>query len=346
MNQDKIRSLLSGIKDQPARSPSHRFNSKTLIIDGMNTFIRAFAMDNKFNNFGHHVGGIASFLKSIGSAIRNEKPSRVIVVFDGEGGYINRRYLYPDYKKNRENLTGMINKKVFEDKKEEDRAKLNELERLVEYLEYLPISLVSLDKMEADDVIAFFSHYLYKENPLNEVCIMSSDRDFFQLVNDRIHVFSPIKKKHYFINEVTQEFNCSPDNYLIYKCFLGDSSDNIKGVHGVGEKKIVSLFPDMLISGTVTLNDIYAVCEEPPSNSVLYDRILNSKHILDINYKIMDLSNPLLSQAQEEHLLHELVTHPKDLRKYDFLKLWHLDKMNDAITRIDEWINLFSVLNQ
>lgn len=347
MKQSQIQSLLSLVKNQSSPRPANqRFNSKTLIIDGMNTFIRAFAMDNKFNRYGHHVGGISSFLMSIGSAIKNECPSRVIIVFDGEGGYINRRYLYPDYKKNRENLTGCINKKVFDDKKDEDRAKMNEIERLVEYLEFLPVTLASIDKMEADDVMAYMAQYLYKNHPENQVCIMSSDRDFFQLVNDRVYVYSPTKKKHYFVNEVTTEFNCSPENYLIYKCFLGDTSDNIKGVHGVGEKKIQTLFPDMLVSGSITFDDIYAVCEDPPGKSVLYDRILNSKHILDINAKIMDLSDPFMNEDQEEYLVRELVTHPKDLRKSDFLQLWSIDKMNNAINNVSEWINLFSVLNQ
>jgi len=347
MNKTKIQSLLSALKDQPDAKPKGlRLNSKTLIIDGMNTFIGAFAADNKFNHFGHHVGGIASFLKSIGYVIKNEAPTRVMIVFDGEGGHISRRMIYPDYKRNRDNLATLVNKKVFEDKKEEDRAKLNELERLVEYLEFLPITLLSLDKLEADDVMAYLTHHLYAEHPDNHICIMSADRDFLQLINDRTYVYSPIKRKHYYTQDVIDEFKCRPDNYLVYKCFLGDTSDNVKGVHGVGERKIDTLFGGALSEGVVTFDDIYKICEEPPTNSVLYDRILNSKHILDVNSKIMDLSAPNLSAEQEDYVIQELIARPHDLRKFDFLQLWYLDKMNDAIPSIDQWINLFSVLNQ
>src|ERR1700749_1712901 len=244
MNQNTIRSLLSSLQGPVQKPLNQRLNSKTLIVDGMNTFLRAFAMDNKFNRYGHHIGGIASFIKSLGYTIKNENPSRVIIVFDGEGGHINRRHIYPDYKKNR-NTNNLVNKKVFDDKAEEDASKINEIERLIEYLNYLPVTLFSIDKMEADDVMAYVTHYLYNEHPDNKVCIMSADRDFLQLVNDRVFVYSPTKKKHYYINEVKEEFNCLPSNYLIYKCFLGDTSDNIKGVHGIGEKKIISLFPGM-----------------------------------------------------------------------------------------------------
>ena len=345
-NNKKYLSLLDDIKSPQEKPLSHRFNSKTLIIDGMNTFLRGFAVDNKFNTYGNHIGGVASFLKSVGYAIRNESPSRVIIVFDGEGSYINRRYLYPDYKKNRENLTGLTNKKAFTTKEDENNSKVNELERLVEYLECLPVTLMGLDKTEADDIIAFTSKYLYDENEENEVIIMSADRDFFQLVNNRICVYSPTKKIHYYEKEVINEFNCLPENYIIYKSFLGDDSDNIKGVHGIGKKNIHVLFPELFLSSSLSFEHIYEICEDPIKKSVLYERVINSKHILDINHRIMNLDTPDLSEEQIKIVTVDINKRPGNLRKYDFLKLWHIDGMQNSIPNVESWVNLFSVLNQ
>jgi DNA polymerase I len=63
--------------------------------------------------------------------------------------------------------------------------------RLIEYLDFLPINVISIDKIEADDTIAYIAHTLLNE----DVTIMSADQDFLQLVNERITVWSPIKKE-------------------------------------------------------------------------------------------------------------------------------------------------------
>ena len=76
-------------------------NSKVLIVDSLNTFLRSFVAIHHMNTQGNHIGGLTGFLKSIGSVIRHVEPTRVILVFDGVGGSTNKRYLYPEYKANR-----------------------------------------------------------------------------------------------------------------------------------------------------------------------------------------------------------------------------------------------------
>jgi len=75
----------------------HR-NSRVLIVDSLNTFLRNFVAIHHLNPSGAHIGGLGGFLKSIGAAIRDIEPTRVILVFDGHGGSTNKRYLYPEYK--------------------------------------------------------------------------------------------------------------------------------------------------------------------------------------------------------------------------------------------------------
>lgn len=343
MKKDRLLDILSSLTEEGQTLHSH-LHSRVLIIDGMNTFLRSFAVDNRFNRYGNHIGGIAGFLKSIGYAIQNENPSRVIIVFDGEGGATNRRYLYPEYKANRN--TGRLVNKMFTEKDDEDQSKVNEIERLIDYLNFLPVTTIAVDRLEADDVMGYLTRKIYNDFTDSRICIMSSDNDFLQLVNDRVYCYSPVKKKYYYEKEVFEEFGVHSKNYLIYKCFLGDTSDNVKGINGIGEKKITKLFPFISEEEKISLEDIYTVCEDPPTKSVLYKRVLDGKRILFINEQIMNLSKPNISDKQEEIINSFFDIKPPLLRKYDFLSLFREDDMEGTITGVANWLDRFSILNR
>ena len=76
-------------------------NDRVLLIDGLNIFLRAFAVNGALNEKGVPVGGIMGFMKSLALAIRQMEPTRVVVVYDGAGGSKRRRKINPDYKSNR-----------------------------------------------------------------------------------------------------------------------------------------------------------------------------------------------------------------------------------------------------
>ena len=166
-------------------------NSRVLIIDSLNSFLRAFTVIRHVNQSGNHIGGLTGFLRSLSYAMNLVKPTRVICVFDGHGGSTNKRYLYPEYKANR-GINRVTNWDMFESQQEESESITNQIVRLVEYLKCLPVDLISIDKIEADDVIGQITKQLD-----NKVWIVSSDRDYLQLVSDRVTVFSPTKKKFY-----------------------------------------------------------------------------------------------------------------------------------------------------
>jgi 5'-3' exonuclease len=125
-----------------------------LILDGLNTFLRAFTMINHINPEGHHVGGLTGFLKSLGYAIKMIDPTKVIIVFDGVGGSNSRRNLFPDYKANR-NTSRMTNYAIFSSKEDEREAINNQMARLINYLQCLPVSMICVDGIEADDTIGY-----------------------------------------------------------------------------------------------------------------------------------------------------------------------------------------------
>ena len=319
MNKERLLDIFSRInKDEKPKNLHH--NSRVLIVDGMNTFLRSFAVVDRVNLIGNEIGGLIGFLKSLGHAIKLLTPTRVVIVFDGEGGSVNRKYLYNDYKSNRD--TGRImNYKSFNNKDDEDNSKYNQMSRLIPYLECLPLSLMSFDKLEADDVIGYLSNKIYEEYDDSIVHIMSSDNDFIQLVNDRINVYSPTKKKIYEVENVVQDFGVHPNNFLIYKTLVGDTSDNIPGVHGAGEKNVIKLFEFVSKPEPKTLQDVYEVCSNPPKNSVVYQRVINVQKQLEIFYKLMDLKDPNISDELKEQILEEYHKKTPLLRKFDFIKL-------------------------
>lgn len=349
MNKERLLDLFSRVTKEDQQSPvsiseSLHFNSRVLLIDGMNTFLRGFAVVNKMNLLGNEIGGMIGFLKSIGHAIKLLSPTRVIIIFDGEHGSTNRKYLYSQYKGNRE--TGNImNRLSFVTKDEENESKTNQIERLVDYLSLLPITLISMDNLEADDIIGYLSQYIYKEYNDSEQYIMSSDNDFLQLVNDRIKVYSPTKKKIYHIQDVLDQFKVHPSNFLLFKTLIGDSSDNIPGVNGFGEVNTPKLFEFMQNKEPKDLNTLYEICENPPKKSVLYDRILNTKRNVEIFYKIMNLKNPNISEEDVLELEDSFKQKNSGLRKMDFMRLYQYDKMGDAIPYLDTWLNIFNILN-
>jgi len=185
MNED-LKNLFKNLKETKQES-LHR-DSKVLLVDSLNTFLRSFVMIHHLNPQGNHIGGLTGYLKSIGHAVRLIEPTRVILVFDGHGGSTNRRYLYPEYKANRK-ITKISNWDAFDSQEEESESITNQIVRLISYLKCLPVDLLVIDKIEADDVIG----YLAKELP-EKVVIYSSDKDYLQLVSDKVSVYSQSKR--------------------------------------------------------------------------------------------------------------------------------------------------------
>ena len=237
---DKFISFLDQVKDEDHKAVNH-LNDRVLVIDGLNTFIRAFAVNPAINEDGLHIGGMMGFLKSIRYTCDILKPSRCIIVFDGKDGSKRRRKIYPQYKENRK-VKQRLNRNVDwgTAPMDEQQSMKQQMGRLIEYLEQLPLTLISIDGIEADDTIAYISQQLL---PKSDIFIMSTDKDFLQLVDERVKVWSPTKKKLYTTNEVFEEYGVHSHNMLTYRILDGDKSDNIDGIKGAGLKSLKKFCP-------------------------------------------------------------------------------------------------------
>ena len=219
------------------------FNSKVLLIDGLNSFIRAFSANPALNDDGVHIGGLIGFLKSIRYSIATIKPTRCIIVFDGKDSSKKRRKIFSEYKGNRK-IRQRFNRNVdwSTSPVDEEQSMRMQMSRLVRYLEQLPVTMISTDNAEADDIIAYICKSLLKDS---HKIIMSTDKDFLQLVNETIHVWSPTKKILYDEKEVFEEYGIHSKNFITFKILNGDKSDNIAGIKGAGLKTIIKYIPQI-----------------------------------------------------------------------------------------------------
>jgi DNA polymerase-1 len=343
MNKSKLLDIFSRL-DKEEMPVNLHLNSRVLIVDGMNSFMRSFSVMNRVNTEGDNIGGLIGFLYTLRSAVKLINPTRVVIVFDGEGGTVNRQYLYPQYKQNRTTKT-ILNYRSFSSYDEERTSMYNQIERLIDYLMCLPITNISIDKLEADDVIGFLCNHIYREYQDSEVYIVSTDNDFLQLVNHRVKVYNPIKKKIYNPRVVLDEYDVHPNNYLIYKTLIGDTSDNITGVPGFGPKNSVKLFPFLKNENVSTLENLYEHCETSKNNNKVVRRLLEIKNNVEIMYKIMDLKNPNISNNDVDFIKEIYNSKVPDFDRSNFLKIYADDKMGDAIPRIHTWIDSFTYLN-
>jgi DNA polymerase-1 len=331
MQKSKYQQLLSNIQPDIRKE----LNS-ILIIDGLNTFLRNFTVINHINQDGHHIGGLTGFLKSIGYAIRMVDPTKVVIVFDGVGGSNARRNLYPEYKANR-NVNRITNYSIFQSKDEEIESINNQMERLIQYLKCLPVTIISIDGLEADDVIGYLANKFELYDETYRTTIMSADKDFLQLVTDKTHIYSPSKKKIYKPEDVLDEYGVTNSNFNNYKILLGDQSDNVPGITGLGPKKLTKLFPELLGADKMSLENIINKSAELIDENKLYLSIVERRHQLSINEKLMSLDGSYLS-PENKQIVKEAFNNSYELNIPIFLQLYHNDKLGESIPNVQTWL--------
>ena len=333
MTKERYISILNQIKESGGDLDMGKPNDSVLLVDGMNLFIRVFSAIPTTNEDGIHVGGIVGFLRSLAFSINMIRPTRTIVVFDGKGGSNRRRKIFPQYKMGRKMSYRLNRAHDFLTREEEQKMMIRQLNRVVEYLECLPITILNIENCEADDVIGYLSKHIYNDS---KTTILSTDKDFLQLVDDNTRVFSPTKKKMYDENKVFEEYGIHPKNFLLFRMFDGDKSDGIPGVNGIGQKTLVKLFPFMETDEQYTLDDIYRSAET--QKNPLCERVLQSKDLLELNKQLMDLEDGIIG-GQTKLKIKEIVERPiQRLIKHRFQTMFLEDKMFTALPNLNSWL--------
>ena len=332
MKHKELLKLLDNLDEQGEETVE---SQRILMIDGLNLFFRNFAMLNMVNPDGVHVGGLGGFFRSLGALIRQIQPTSVYVVFDGAGSANARKNLLPEYKSGRD-LQRITNWDAFDNLEDEHDAKVDQMVRVIQYLKTLPVKTVTLPKVEADDIIAYISSII-PQKPEDKVFIVSSDKDFLQLVNENIIVYRPMEKEYYTDKTIEEKYKMPPHNFILYKTLLGDNSDKVKGVKGLGEKGLYKKFPE-LTEKELTLDDIYNICEQKYKDHVVYARVIQHIDELEKNYKIMDLSNPMLDENDKKYLSQVVKTDEFEYLPEQFVAFYNEDKLGGMIRNVEFWV--------
>ena len=342
INQKHL-SILEEIKKSGGKVDSGEPNDSVLLIDGLNTFIRVFSAIPTTNEDGVHIGGIVGFLRSIGYTINMVRPTRTIIVFDGKGGSNRRRKIFPQYKMGRKMSYRLNRANNYLTREEEKKMMVFQLNRIVQYLECLPLTIINMDNIEADDVIGYCAKHIFKDS---KSTIMSTDKDFLQLVDENIKVYSPTKKKMYDEEKVVEEYGISSHNFLLYRMLDGDVSDSIPGVKGVGLKSLIKHFPFLETSHKHTIEDILKSASTQKATYKLCEDISNSQDKLLLNKKLMDLDDVNISGSSKLKIQNITSNPIQRIIKHKFQKMFLEDKMYTALPNLNSWLHTtFNRLN-
>ncbi len=308
----------------------------TLLVDGSNLLEVCWAASKKYNADGRNIGAIFAFLVQIKILLQKGNFRYVYVFWDGDNSGQLRFSQMPEYKANRDKnfeIEGLseymqkfnakvksmenhiYNKNKAKPSKSESEKENFHWQRsiLIDCLEELFVRQCLCDKTEADDLIGY---YVAHKKPNERIVICSNDRDLTQLISSDVIVYIQSFKDFVNTRNHTAKLGYYYENVVLKKMLCGDSSDNIKGIKGLGEKTLFDNFPqfkerkvtlDEVIEGARQINENRAKNKQKPLKWAqnIVDRVTDGcqgDKIYEINQKIIDLKNPLMTEESKELL--------------------------------------------
>jgi DNA polymerase-1 len=266
---------------------------RLLIIDGQNMFIRNYVMSPQLDANGNPIGGLTGFMRSLQKEVRRAKPDRVAICWEGPGGSQARREKNKNYKVGRK--APKLNREYeFSTPEEERENKYEQVIRLTEYLDNLPVLQLAVENVEADDVIAWLCHC----NQFTDwqKLIISSDKDFIQLCDDKTVLIRPGKNEEVLNkNKVIEDYGIHPRNFAWARAIVGDKSDNLDGVKGLGLATVSKRFSFLSENKDYTLKDILTHAKKNKNKVKAFQKVAENEEIIASNYEIMQLYTSTIS---------------------------------------------------
>ena len=343
----------------------------TLLIDGSNLLEVSSRGDDRLSGTGKPTGGIFQFFLQLKMLLRKGNFRYVYVFWDGNQSGLLRYKLNSDYKANRDkefedeeelsDYMKAVNAKINGMKqyfsKKEDPAKLAQIKKqkeifhwqrevIIDCLEELFVRQCMCDKTEADD---FIGYYVTHKKSNERIVICSNDRDLTQLIAEDVIVYVQSLKDFLTVKNYTKIEGINYQNVVLKKVLCGDTSDNIKGIKGFGEKTLLNNF-DEITKRKVTLNEVIekaknineerAKLKKKPlkwaENIVnrVTDGVQGTK-IYEINEKIIDLKKPLMTDEAVE-MIENIMYTPIDPEDRTLENLYRILLENDVEDLRDE----------
>ena len=302
--------------DLERRSESTDESSKkklVILVDGSSFIYRAFyALPQLTDPNGNPVGAVYGFCSMLISLFDKHKSDLFCVALDA-GRNTFRRDIYPEYKSNREETPVDLK---------------SQFPVLIEACNAFGVPIIEMTGYEADDIIATIATKLSEKN--YEVRIVASDKDLMQLINDNVYLFDPIKSKVIKETEVREKYGVSPNQMIALQALMGDSTDNVPGVPGVGPKTAAKL-----LSKFHSLENIYNEIENitPPK---LKEKLIQNEKLVKISEQLVTLcrSTPISEDFSKLKVDLNLERTNDFLKKYKFSSL--MKRFEKQVNRIEK----------
>lgn len=244
-----MRQLVTSSNGRITATPASNLSTHTLLVDGTYLMKRSFTATENSQEYrdrrGVNYGPLYLFMTTLRMIVRTLGVNKVMIMWDGEHGGKLRHDIYPEYKANREGKE-WYNKTVLtesqaEEQKKSKRTLLAQRMRVKAYCEELFIRQVEAKLVEGDDLIAY---YCMRYHDREKITIYTDDADALGLTEyDNVGVYLARKKQVFNKHNYFLHFDYHHTNAYLVKAFCGCSSDNIKGIDGLGEKTLFNHFP-------------------------------------------------------------------------------------------------------
>lgn len=298
-------------------------NHPILLVDAMNLFVRSYSAYPTMSSHGYQMGGAIGFIKTLLKIVNETQPKNIYIAWEG-GGSSRRRSLFSEYKLNRN--PQKMNRFYGDDIPDTENNRQYQILSLLKMLNHLPVCQLYANDCEGDDVIAYLCSNIFKSD--NKI-IASSDKDLYQLLDEKTRQYSLHKKTFITRESVFDEFKIAANNFAIAKAICGDRGDNVPGIKGIGWRKVVKLFPFLGLDEDVILQTIFDYSHTHKSESRLYQRIIDNTKEIKRNWKLVYLDGNMIANNQIKRIDHSINTFKPTLDRMKFMKCLHAEGIDN-----------------
>ena len=307
-------------------------NKRLFIIDGYAVLYRAhYALIRNplITSYGFHTSALFGFANQLIKIIKDEKPDYLVCAFDSKEKTF-RHKIYSKYKANRPDMPEELQEQI---------------PHLWELLDGMNIPVLKKPGFEADDIIGTITESMSGEEV--ESYIVSGDKDFMQLINEKIFLYSPGKRNTspdiYDRQGVINKWGLPPEKIIDLLALMGDSSDNVPGVAGVGVKTAVKLLKEF--------DNIESVLDNASkiTNKRVHNGLVNGKDVAFLSRELVtivkdvDVDTTLDSFVLKSFDQESLGKKFEELEFYALLKYLAVDSASTEINKVNK--NYSTILN-